>query len=210
MNAYTHSSTVPQAPQSEAEAPPRPQAPLPQSTLDAARAYVYAGLDVYPVWQDETNGRKPKSPGCGHGYKDATRDPATIAGWWAPGSNLGVAIRTGLIAAGKNAGKYLVAIDIDRAKREGDSDGEAKLQSWLDGEIDGVRHTLPETLEATSWSGGKHLYYVSDTPRGCTANADLHIDVRCTGGGIVAAPTRIAMSDGRKAAAAMHEYLSRQ
>ena len=197
MNANMHSTTALQAPQSDAEAPPCPQAPQHQSLLDAARAYAQAGLDVYPVWQHAEGGRKPKAPACGHGYKDATRDDATIASWWAPGTSFGVAIRTGLIPAGKHSGKYLVVVDMDRSKREGDSDGESTLQSWLDGEIDGVTHMLPETLEATSWSGGKHLYYASDTPRGCTANADLHIDVRCTGGGIVAAPTRITARDGR-------------
>jgi P4 family phage/plasmid primase-like protien len=161
--------------------------------LEAALAYAQDGLDVYPVWQGGDGG-KPKAPGCSHGYKDATHDPAEIHRWWSPGSVFGVAMRTGVLSDGPLKDMCLLVIDIDD---KGAANGSEMLRRYLDGELDGRPHKLPPTLEQRSWSGGKHLFYLSEEPRGCTQNGHLHIDVRGTGGGIVVAPTRITMPDGR-------------
>lgn len=107
-----------------------------------------------------------------------------------------MSLRTGLVTAGIHAGKHLIVIDVDAAKVEGGPDGLKSIDDWCSGKIDGTPHTLPSTLEATSPSGGRHLFYVSDKPRGCVVNGGLRIDVRGTGGGIIVASTRIAKADG--------------
>lgn len=144
-------------------------------TLAAAKEYAAAGLDVYPVWQTEEDGRKPKAPACGHGYKDSTRDEAQIARWWGGGSELGVSLRTGEVVGGIHRGKYLLVIDVDRANGRTDVDGEDMLRRWLDGELDGIGHSLPQTLEASTPSGGRHLYYLSESPLKSAANGHLRI-----------------------------------
>lgn len=160
----------------------------------AARQYADCGIYVYPVWQGGEFGGKPKAPACGHGYKDGTTDDAKLRRWWRPDTSLGVAMRTGVFPDGPLKDMCLLVIDID------DKDairGSEMLRRYLDGELDGKPHVLPPTLEQRSWSGGKHLFYLSEKWRGCTANAHLHIDIRGNGGGIVVAPTRITMPDGR-------------
>ena len=179
---------------------PVPSGATPSHALTAAVEYADAGFEVYPVHQTDAYGSKAKAPACLHGYKDATRDPACMTRWWGAGPALGVAIRTGLVAAGPHAGRHLVVIDVDRAKAGGGVDGDEMLRRWSAGEVDGRRHALPETLEQRTWSGGRHLVYVTDKHYRCTANPHLRIDVRCVGGGIVAAPTVIAMADGRRGA----------
>lgn len=162
----------------------------------AATEYANAGFDVYPVWQQDGVTHEAKAPATAHGYKDATRDQAAIDEWWPHCTNLGVALRTGLVTAGIHAGKNLIVIDVDAAKVEGGPDGLKSIDDWCSGRIDGTPHTLPSTLEATTPSGGRHLFFVSDKSRGCVVNGGLRIDVRGTGGGIIVAPTCIAKADG--------------
>ena len=164
--------------------------------LAAALAYSAAGFDVYPVWQDAAFGRKPKAPATEHAFYDASGDSSQLERWWYVGSNLGMAMRTGLVERGPKQGLHLVVIDIDHPKHEGDADGLEMVRRWCDGEIDGECHVLPETLEQRSWSDGTHLFYLSKHERKCTQNGHLRIDVRGTGGGIVVAPTSITMADG--------------
>lgn len=164
--------------------------------LSAALELADAGLEVFPVCRGGADGGKPKAPACAHGFKDATTDPHQISRWFSSGA-VGVAIRTGYYEA---VGMYLVVIDADRPKREGDVDGVEWLERWQSGEIDGVEHKLPKTLEAVSCSGGTHLYYWSDKEWRCTATDDPNIDARCEGGGIVASPTSIVRPDGTSGA----------
>ena len=56
--------------------------------LDAALAYAGQARPVFPCGLD-------KKPLTEHGFKDATRDEATIRAWWAEHPGAGIATPTG-------------------------------------------------------------------------------------------------------------------
>lgn len=99
------------------------------------------------------------------GCSEATRDPAQIAAWWAlsPTANIGIA-----------TGGGLVVIDVDGPT------GEAGLA--------GIG-PLPATLEAAT-SRGRHLYFSSSVDvRNSASRVAAKVDVRGTGGYVVAPPS---------------------
>ena len=57
------------------------------SMLSAALRWAKHGYPVFPV-----NGKAPLTP---HGYKDASKDPATIAAWWGAWPQAGIGIPRG-------------------------------------------------------------------------------------------------------------------
>lgn len=133
---------------------------------DAALGYARNGYAVFPLQPEG------KTPLTAHGFKDATRDEATIRRWWqaTPDANIGIA--TG--ASG------LVVVDLD-VKHEADG-----LRSWHDRTAD---LNLPEPVIAHTPSGGLHLYYQTDPDAdriGNSADEVSGIDVRGDGGYVVA------------------------
>ena len=108
-----------------------------------ALTYAARGWGVLPL-----NGKIPAIPKAqgGHGYLDATTDPAQIREWWdkRPHANIGIATR----ASG------LLVVDVD--DRKGGTDTLAALER---------RHgPLPETPEAITGTLGRHMYYLAPVP----------------------------------------------
>jgi hypothetical protein len=138
-------------------------------THTAAQGYATRRWPVIPVKGD-------KSPLTKHGLKDATVDHEQIHRWW---SNLeqevaGVAIVTG-------APSGLIVLDIDTHHG-----GEEPL-SILERE----HGKLPETVEAGTGGGGRHLYF--KRPGHAVPNSagrlGRGLDVRGDGGYVVAPPS---------------------
>lgn len=119
-------------------------------------------------------GTKPgKHPRTQRGCLDATTDLSQIRIWWTqwPDANVGIATGAGLIV-----------IDID--PRHGGDDGFDDLKARLG--------PLPETVEACTGSGGRHVYL--SVPEGVTVRNSASqlapgVDVRGEGGYVVAAPS---------------------
>ncbi len=119
-------------------------------------------------------GTKPgKHPRTTRGCLDATTDLSQIRIWWSqwPDANVGIATGAGLIV-----------IDID--PRHGGDDGFDDLKTRLG--------PLPETVEALTGSGGRHVYL--SVPEGVTVRNSASqlapgVDVRGEGGYVVAAPS---------------------
>lgn len=146
------------------------------SAHEAARVYASEGLRVVPI----PHGKK--HPPLDAWQKAATTDAATIEAWW-----------TGLyrdhgvgIATGPDSGVWV--LDVDTA---GDKDGAATLA-----ELEDSYAPLPPTVEATTGSGGRHLFFAWDAAHPVRNNQSgkvgAYLDVRGEGGQVVAAPTRHA------------------
>jgi hypothetical protein len=121
-----------------------------------------------------------KIPMVSRGVLDATTDPHRIRSWWGhwPAANIGIA--TGLSG--------LVVIDIDR---KNGVDGETSLVR-LEAELG----DLPQTVTATTPSGGRHIFFRTDIevrPRAGRVGAILSpgVDVRGGASYVVAAPSTI-------------------
>ncbi|HUA98401.1 MAG TPA: bifunctional DNA primase/polymerase, partial [Terracidiphilus sp.] len=142
------------------------------------------GWPVFPLHSPTARGcsceraecAKPaKHPRTAHGLKDASRDAETIREWWTrwPDANIG-------IATGQPSGFFVI-----------DVDGEAGRASVAELARQGL--TLPSTLTVTTGrpDGGEHRYF--RMPEGVDIRNDQsgrigpHIDVRGTGGFVVAA-----------------------
>jgi hypothetical protein len=150
------------------------------STRDAALRYAAAGWPVFPCRPD--NPRCPhvekcrvcKTPLTGHGFQDATTDPAVIRAWWArwPGANVGIA--TG--APGPDV------LDVD-VKADGNGFG-ALNRLKRAGLLAGA-----EALVRTR-SGGLHIYFAG-TAQSCHALPRHHLDFKAAGGYVLAPPSAV-------------------
>jgi hypothetical protein len=120
-----------------------------------------------------TDDKVPAIAGAG-GFKSATTDPAVLAAWALthPDANIG-------IATGRRSG----IIVIDKDPRNGSHQTEARLATQ--------GKTLPETVEAESCQGGRHLYYGYDTriASGGTGRLGPGLDLKTDGGYVVAPPS---------------------
>lgn len=118
----------------------------------------------------------------GQGCKDATDDEELLGTWDRryPNANLG-------LACGQQSG--VIVIDFDQ--RNG-SDETIKL-------LASRRQYFPPTVEVRTWSGGTHLYY-RWLPEIKNSKSKLGpgIDVKTTGGYVVAPPSRIKCSETGK------------
>lgn len=126
------------------------------------------GFRVFPV---APNG---KTPLVRDWPNAATRDTSKIETWWEqhPGANVGV-------LAGRFKDGALVVIDLDRKNGK---DGVAAFEQLA--RDNGAN--IPETLSATTPSGGKHLFFVAAESYGNSAGAlGPGIDVRGVGGYVV-------------------------
>jgi len=153
------------------------------STLkEAALWYAEDGWPVVPLHSIQDGACTCKRSGCSspgkhprtrHGLRDATTNPAAIAGWWRrwPTANIGVV--TGAVSG-------MIVLDID--PRHGGDESLAEL----------IRQhgELPERVEAQTGGGGRHLIFAhpgDEVPN--RANIRPGIDVRGDGGYIVAPPS---------------------
>jgi hypothetical protein len=118
-------------------------------------------------------GAAGKHPRTANGMKDATTDAKKIESWWSqwPDANIGIA--TGTVSG-------FDAVDIDPRHGGDDSLQDAKSEH---GE-------LPETVEALTGGGGRHLLFKHAAGVRNTAGRLAGIDVRGDGGYIVVAPSR--------------------
>lgn len=131
-----------------------------QTAIDYARR----GWAVFPCKP------KAKEPATPHGFKDASKDPATIAEQFErmPSANIG-------IATGTASGVWVLDID----PRNGGDESIRKLAA------DGL--DLGETLTAITGGGGLHYFYrVNGAPVRCRSNVWRGVDVKGDGGYIVA------------------------
>lgn len=163
----------------------------PPPLLAAALAYAARGLHVFPCWelvgsdcacprthrsrdaqgQCGSPGKHPRTP---NGVKDATTDPAIIAGWWGRWPKAHVAIAAG--ASG------LLVVDVD--PRNGGDDSLADLERQ--------HGPLPDTPRQLTGGGGVHvLFQRPDRPhvRGPRHGLGRGVDVKADGGYIIAAPS---------------------
>src|SRR5687767_7254929 len=105
--------------------------------VEAALRYARTGKPIFPC-------RADKRPYTEHGFKDATSDEERVREWWAQWPEALIGMPTGSASG-------LVVIDVDL--KEG-CDGETSL-AILGRELG----SLPDTVEALTPSGGRHLYF---------------------------------------------------
>jgi hypothetical protein len=137
--------------------------------LDEALAYAARGWPVFPC-----AGKKPLTP---HGFKDASTNPNVIERWWLRHPDANIALATG-----KDAGVFV--IDVDSGKVPEAAASLLGLEKELGGE-------LPETLESTTGTGGRHLFFAwSESHEVRNKNAlRPGIDVRGEGGYVILPPS---------------------
>ncbi len=134
----------------------------------AALAYRRLGWSVIPLQPGE---KLPKLPW--QAYQDRRADEEEIRSWFRRWPKINVGIVTGPVSG-------LVVLDVD--PRHG---GEGSLRDWQ------ARHEpLPDTLEAETGGGGRHLYFASRDPGLRNRVAVLPgVDLRARGGMVVAPPS---------------------
>lgn len=167
----------------------------PQTIPEWADWYVTHNFGIFPLVP------RSKVPAVSRGVNDWTDDPQAVHNYWErnPTANIG-------IACGQPSGGLLV-IDLDVSDAK---DGLHTLKEWQRNYGE-----LPETAEAITGSGGRHLLYRTDRNNiHPSTNADLGVDIRSGGSYIVAPPSihpngepyewwaspldvGIAMADGR-------------
>jgi hypothetical protein len=147
-----------------------------------AERFGWRVIPLHYIVDDWCSCRKPdcgsqgKHPLVRHGSKDATTDPKQIWEWWQewPTANVG-------IATGPESGLWVVG-----------PDGRAGIEA-LDHLARQHPDGLPATPTAFTGSGGQHLFYrwpaVGEKIPNRRNHRGLPIDVRGTGGYVVASPS---------------------
>ncbi|NDB68798.1 MAG: hypothetical protein EB015_12495, partial [Methylocystaceae bacterium] len=147
--------------------------------LERAHKLAKNGFYVFPL---EPNGKKPA---IGDWPNMASRDTEIINGWFSNNLDRNIGIYTGKYGDGDQA---LIVIDVDN------KNGKNGDQSLLSLELEG--NELPQTLEQSTPSGGRHMVYLA--PYACKQGVDVlgeGLDIRSRGGYIVAPGSSI---DGKK------------
>lgn len=118
----------------------------------------------------DSPGKHPRTP---NGLSDATTDEATIRSWWHRWPIANVAIRT----------DGWIVLDCDRKPGLDGSETLALLEE--------EHGRLPATAEAITGGGGRHVLLLDPTgkTRNSTARLGPGLDVRATGGYIIAPPS---------------------
>lgn len=137
-------------------------------------ALKYALVYGWPVFPVVPQGKRPVTAS---GFKDATRDPAIIARWWDTNPDYNIGIATGTVNDG------IFVIDLDEDETKGLS-GSRVIADYIEKYGD-----LPNTVISRTPRGGKHLIFRSDSDIGCKAGVYPGVDIRGTGGYIVAPPS---------------------
>ena len=143
------------------------------SVLHEALAYARRGIRVIPIKPGE------KRPTLSGWTEAATNDPATITRWYT-----GQFKDCGLgIVTGQTNDRYLIVLDIDDREQFAGSDTLADLEE--------AHGKLPDSVRATTGTGGKHIYLFTDQPIHNEASGTLGvgIDIRGVGGQVLAPPT---------------------
>ena len=136
----------------------------------AAVKYCELGFGIFPCVE------RGKRPAMKHGLNDWFDDPKGAAELWEEYPDFNVGITCGEPSGG------LVVIDIDRKPG---ADGWETLKRW-----EREHGELPETVTATTGSGGKHLYYRAMGERVApSVNQELGVDIRGEGSYVVAPPS---------------------
>ena len=138
------------------------------SLKEAAVNYAKLGFAVLPL-KPMTN-----DPATTHGVKDATKDVGTVEAWWIqnPDYNIGVA-----------AGNGLVVIDVDEHPENGKF-GLETLREW-----EKQHGEMPPTWTVLTGSGGLHYWYKTDQSFKNLVNVIPAVDIRTSGGYVVAPPS---------------------
>lgn len=120
------------------------------------------------------NGKIPSTP---NGFKAAvkTEEEYNALNQKYPGSN--IAIATGAVS-----GIYVLDVDVKH-----EAGGMESLQALIN------KHgPLPKTVEASTWSGGRHYYFtLPKDGLGCRTNFLPGLDIRANGGYVIAPPSVI-------------------
>lgn len=148
-------------------------------------------LSIFPCWGVSKEGicECPKGAACtspgkhpipSNGLKAATKDVDQIRRWWSAHPNANLGIPTGRING-------LLVIDVDNGP---DKHGEDNLS-----ELEEKIGCLPDTWEALTGGGGRHLFF--QYPEGLDVRNSAsklapNIDVRAEGGYVIAEPSRHA------------------
>jgi hypothetical protein len=139
--------------------------PSDHGTSGAALAYAEQGWAVFPC--------KGKRPLTQHGCKDATTDPMAIRQLWQQFllPNIG-------LATGKPSGIWVLDVDGEA--------GEATLAT-----LEAQHGELPRTVMARTGGGGRHVLfrYHREPIKNRAGDIGLGLDVRATGGYIIAPPS---------------------
>ena len=136
----------------------------------AAVWYCEHGFGIFPIHP------RTKKPAMVNGMNDWFNDPYSARDYWLkhPDHNIGGVCGT------PSHGLLVLDLDVSKGK-----DGRATLKEW-----ERVHGELPETAEAITGSGGRHLLFRTDrTNIRPSVNATLGVDVRCDGSYIVLPPS---------------------
>ena len=140
-----------------------------------AQKYVKMGQPVFPC---RPNGPKAKAPFTRHGLNDATEDLAQIKSWWKRYGPAAIGIPTGIVWD---------VLDVDTKKGV---DGRIHLPRLHRlGLLDGCKFVVKTP------SGGWHLYFNAAPGLTNSASATLGLDVRATGGYVIAPPSHVEVLD---------------
>jgi len=147
------------------------------SVVDYAHLYAGVGLRVLPIRPGA------KTPSLTAWTDAATTDPELIGEWWGglyKGHGIGIAL--GQLPDGR----WAFAIDIDGA-----SHGVDGAATWHDLCATYPGHRTPDTVEAITGGGGRHLIYAAPTEirNGTLGPKGGGIDIRGKGGQILVEPT---------------------
>ncbi|MDF2973509.1 MAG: hypothetical protein K0R61_3959 [Microvirga sp.] len=144
---------------------------------NAALALAREGWPVFPC---DHRLARCKAPLTEHGFKDATTDPVQLEAWWRQFPNALIAVPTG-----EAIGAWVLDADFDPEKA---LDGRAELAR-----LEAVRGRLPQTVEAVTPRGGRHLLFAWDPERPVTNSSGRlpdGLDVRGTGGYFIVWPSK--------------------
>jgi len=146
----------------------------------AALEYAARGWHVFPALIKDGSKRSYVAGKANGGARwGATTDPETIRGYWQkfPGALLGV-------TTGPDSGCFVIDADTPEGH---DKDGVGTLRRWIE-----EHGPLPNTVEATTPSGGWHVYFrwPDDLEiRNSESKLAPGIDVRGEGGMVIAPPS---------------------
>lgn len=152
--------------------------------LTAALAYAARDWAVLPIWPPGPDGKctcgKPDCDRPGKhpvgslapkGVFSSTKDPDLIRRWWTEHPDANVGIATGALS-------NMDALDVD-----GD-EGEATLRG-----LEKVHGEIPETPESLTGGGGRHVFFQYRSGLKNAVRFAPGLDLRTTGGYIVAPPS---------------------
>jgi putative DNA primase/helicase len=155
----------------------------------AALDYAAHGWPVFPCHPETKRPLTPKGEGGSGGLKHATTDEAKIRAWWQKWPLAMIGVPTGL-----PIGAFVIDIDAGVDAKTGEIFDAGKILADLERML-GDR--LPNTWSAETPRGGRHLFFrlPSEVAVGNRAGVIERVDVRGTGGYVVAPPSKRA--DGK-------------